>query len=177
MRRKPYFNRVEAVFHYASPVDFLIQGIKFNGSLHYARLLGILMAQELSERYSSSHSGLPQLIIPVPLHTTRLRGRGYNQALELARPIASRFDIPVDYSSCNRIRETALQSGLPAKSRRRNIKGAFRISGLQADHVVIVDDVMTTGYTVNELARWLRAAGVGRIDVWACARASLMKYK
>jgi len=176
MRRGPYFDRVDAVFHYASPIDFFIQRLKFNGQLNYARLLGKLMAIELSDRYSATGSELPDLIIPVPLHPARLRERGFNQALELARPIAARFNIPIDYKSCLRIRETAKQSDLPAKSRRQNVKGAFQICGLQADHVVIIDDVMTTGCTVNEFASKIRGTGVTRIDVWTCARASQLNY-
>lgn len=170
--RTPNFARSHAIFHYASPVDFFIQRLKFNSKLNYARLLGFLMARELAQRYSSDTDDLPKIIIPVPLHPARLRDRGYNQALELARPISTLFNIPIDYSCCVRIHNTALQSDLPAKSRRKNVKGAFRMQAVEADHVVIIDDVMTTGYTVNELAGVIRSTGVGRVDIWACARAS-----
>jgi ComF family protein len=170
--RMPNFDRVNAVFHYVSPIDFFIQRLKFNGKLSYARLLGYLMANALEDRYSAATWKLPDLIIPVPLHFLRLRERGYNQALEIARPIAARFNIPIDYLECIRSRATELQSTLSGKERRQNVKDAFRISSLQADHVVIIDDVMTTGYTINELAGKLRKAGASRIDVWICARAS-----
>jgi len=133
------------------------------------------MAIALSERYALSEDGRPDVIIPVPLHVSRLRDRGYNQALELARPIANRLNIPIDYQSCVRIRETAAQADLPAKLRRSNVKGAFQIHKLDAEYVAIIDDVMTTGYTVAELSRQARNAGVKKIDIWTCARASLVR--
>jgi len=129
------------------------------------------MAVELSKRYSVADE-LPEAIIPVPLFPSRLRSRGYNQALELARPIANQLDIPIDYKSCTRTRETVMQSDLPAKLRRRNVKGAFQTRSIDADYVAIIDDVMTTGYTVDELARVVRSSGVKKIDIWICARAS-----
>jgi len=117
---------------------------------------------------------MPEIIIPVPLHRTRLRERGFNQALEIARPIARSLSIPVDYKSCERVRKTSAQSLLPAAERRKNIKGAFRVTRpIAARHVAILDDVMTTGHTVQELAATLRKAGVERIDVWVVARTSL----
>jgi ComF family protein len=172
MRRTPAFEHTYAVFHYASPVDFLIQRLKFNRKLNHARLLGSLMADELSKRYATAAGDLPEVIIPVPLHPSRLCDRGYNQALELARPVAALLNIAVDHQSCTRTRETAMQSDLPAKLRRKNVKGAFQIRGIDADHVAIIDDVMTTGYTVDELAGAMRGYGVKKIDVWVCARAS-----
>jgi ComF family protein len=171
LREAPSFDQTHAVFHYAPPVDFFIKRLKFDKKLNYARLLARLMALELSRRYPDA-SGLPDVIIPVPLHKSRLRSRGYNQALELARPIAAFFNIPLDYQCCARMRDTALQSDLPAALRRKNVKDAFQSGRIKADHVVIVDDVMTTGHTVNELARMMREGGVNRIDVWICARAS-----
>lgn len=171
LRKTPGFDSTYAVFHYAPPVDFLIQRLKFNRKLNYARLLGSLMAVELSKRYSVADE-LPEAIIPVPLFPSRLRSRGYNQALELARPIANQLDIPIDYKSCTRTRETVMQSDLPAKLRRRNVKGAFQTRSIDADYVAIIDDVMTTGYTVDELARVVRSSGVKKIDIWICARAS-----
>lgn len=174
LREAPSFDRTHAVFHYATPVDFFIKRLKFSKKLNYARLLARLMAEELARRYPDA-SGLPDLIIPVPLHRSRLRSRGYNQALELARPIAAFFNIPLDYQCCVRNRDTALQSDLPASQRRKNVKDAFQAGRINADHVVLVDDVMTTGHTVNELARIMRKRGVARIDVWTCARASYAK--
>lgn len=166
----PAYDRVLSVFTYASPVDHLIQDLKFNRKLHIARLLGDIMAGHLEQHVQTR----PDLIIPVPLHGARLHERGYNQALELARPIARKLNLPIDYRSCERSRATPAQSDLPAMERPRNVQGAFNITGsFRGRHVAIIDDVMTTGSTVEELAAALRNAEASAIDVWVCARASL----
>jgi len=166
----PAYDRVLSVFTYASPVDHLIQDLKFHHKLHIARLLGDIMASNLALRVQTR----PDLIIPVPLHSARLRERGYNQALELARPIARKLNLPIDYRSCERSRATPAQSDLPAKERPHNVEGVFNITGnFKGRHVAIIDDVMTTGSTVEELAAALRKADARSIDVWVCARASL----
>jgi ComF family protein len=116
--------------------------------------------------------------VPVPLHPARLRERGYNQALELARPLARAWDVPLAEALLARTRSTAAQANLDAKARRRNLRDAFEFHGAVLDgkepaalHVVLVDDVMTTGTTLRECARVLKRAGFSRVDVWALARA------
>ena len=117
---------------------------------------------------------LPDILLPVPLHANRLRQRGYNQALELARPIAAELKLPLDIDSCRRMKATAEQVGLSAKSRRSNIKGAFEVKDSFEDkRVAVIDDVMTTGSTVHELSQQLINAGAKQVDVWVCARAVL----
>ena len=116
---------------------------------------------------------LPDLLLSVPLHRRRLRQRGYNQALELARPLAQALHVPLRHDRLQRRRHTGAQTELDAVSRRRNVRGAFAVRegvALPA-HVAILDDVMTTGATLAECARVLRRAGVARVDVWALARA------
>ncbi len=165
-KRPPPFDRCLAPLHYRHPVDYLLTRLKFHQKLANARLLGNLMAHWLRSVEP------PELIIPVPLHPARLRERGYNQALELARPIGKRLGIAIDSRSCRRVVDTAPQTGLSAKQRHTNLRNAFAVTGqLKARHVAILDDVITTGHTVEEMARTLRRAGVARIDVWACARA------
>lgn len=132
-------------------------------------MLGKLLADALATRHSDS---LPQAIIPVPLHHKRQRDRGFNQALEIARPVARALKIPLNFKSCHRIRSTMAQSTLNAEKRRANIRGAFKIKEkLNIRHVAIIDDVITTGQTVNELSRMLRQHGVNNIEVWSIARA------
>ncbi len=116
---------------------------------------------------------LPQLLLVVPLHQKRLRQRGYNQALELARPLARALDVPLRHDILQRFRATDAQTELDALSRRRNVRGAFvlREGVALPAHVAILDDVMTTGATLAECARVLRRNGVQRVDVWALARA------
>ena len=115
---------------------------------------------------------LPDCLIPVPLHPTRLRQRGYNQALEIARPLSTRLQIPLEIDAVRRIRATPAQALLPLKERARNVRGAFvarrRFDG---QRVAIVDDVMTSGHTANSLAQCLRRAGAENIEVWVVARA------
>ncbi len=167
LRQPPRYARVLTLCRYTSPADDLIKQLKFQGKLAHARLLGELLAAQLATRIEKP----PQRIIPVPLHRTRLRERGFNQAVELARPIAARFDIPIDVSSCVRVRATPAQSTLPAAQRQANVHNAFRIRrSIPVRHVAILDDVITTGHTVNELAQALRRAGVPVIEVWAVAR-------
>ncbi len=171
-RRPPPFEHLSAVFQYAEPVSSLIQALKFHGGLSHARLLGELMAA-----YLEAGAPMPRLLLPVPLHRRRLRERGYNQALELARPIARRLGIPLDYRCCLRVAATAMQSQLSVKARRGNVRNAFRVTPRPGfEHVAVIDDVLTTGHTVMELVRCLKAAGAGRVDVWVCARALLHGY-
>lgn len=166
LRRPPPVTRTAAAFAYTTPLDRLILDLKFHRRLHLAPLLGALMAEHLAAQER------PQVLLPVPLHPARLRERGYNQALELARPLSRRLGLPIDLALCRRVRATAQQATLTARERRRNLRGAFAVTRRpEYAHVVLVDDVVTTGATVFELARMLRAAGVARVDVWACARA------
>ncbi|NIR60176.1 MAG: ComF family protein [Gammaproteobacteria bacterium] len=168
LRRPPPFERALAVFRYASPLDELVKALKFHGRLAHARLLGELLAAAAA----GLPGPLPQGLIPVPLHRTRLAERGFNQALEIARPVARALDIPLAPGAARRLRPTAAQTGLEPRQRRANVRGAFAIARLPpVRHVAIVDDVMTTGHTAAELARALRRTGVRRVEVWCVARA------
>jgi ComF family protein len=122
---------------------------------------------------SQAPRDLPGAIVPVPLHPSRLRKRGYNQALELAKPLAKRLGIPVSREVLHRTRATHAQTELTAIQRRRNVRGAFavNIDGNAPEHVAVLDDVFTTGATLAECACVLKRAGVQRVDVWALARA------
>ena len=167
-KKPPPHDSCFAPLHYQYPVDHLLTQLKFHQKLVHARLLGTLMSRWLTQPTQ------PRLLVPVPLHPARLRERGLNQALELARPIAKRLQLPIDTQICQRVTATAAQSGLNMTQRRKNIRNAFRVTGkLPAKQIVIIDDVITTGNTVNEMAQTLRQAGAERIDVWACARAAL----
>ena len=152
---------------YQSPGDHLLQKLKFNGRLEMARVLGELMAHWLE----SVCEQLPDIVIPVPLHQDRLRERGFNQAIELALPIARHLGLPMDIRSCIRTKTTAPQSDLSRKARIKNVKDAFEVVRPVSGHVAIIDDVMTTGSTAHELARTLRQAGATRVEAWICARA------
>lgn len=166
-KKPPVFDTTTALFHYQEPARHLLHALKFNHRHACARLLGELMAVRLAQLPEP-----PELIIPVPLHPRRYFERGFNQALELARPLSEQLGIPLDTRHCHRIRATPPQTQLDALQRRRNLRGAFQIKGtLSANHVAILDDIVTTGTTVSELARVLKRAGIERIDIWCCARA------
>lgn len=163
----PAYTASSALFRYAFPIDRLIQGLKYHGQLHHARLLGELLAARLAP-----HPTRPECILPVPLHAARLRERGYNQSLELARILARRLEVDLDYRSLQRTRATAPQTGLPLDQRARNVRQAFALApGFSARHVAIVDDVMTSGHTAEAVAKCLRRAGVEEVEVWVVARA------
>ncbi|MGE5154249.1 MAG: ComF family protein [Bdellovibrio bacteriovorus] len=166
-RRAPRYDRCIAALRYATPVPALVGAAKFRGRLNAARLLG----QVLAEAVRGAGEPLPEVLVPVPLHRARLAERGYNQALEIARVLGRVLALPMDDGCCERILATLPQAGLDEAKRRHNIRGAFRArSPLGWRHLAIVDDVVTTGSTVEELARVLRRAGAERIAVWAVAR-------
>jgi ComF family protein len=162
----PPFDNVLALFEYEAPISSLIHQLKFSGNLLIARWLATQWID-----YLKNMNTLPDLILPVPLHHTRLKDRGFNQALEIAKPIGQYFHIPIDTRSCIRIKNTEAQSSLPASKRKYNLKNAFGLShSLSANHIAILDDVVTTGNTVSEIAFLLRKIGVKKIDVWCCAQ-------
>jgi len=160
-------------FRYEHPVDELIRRLKYQGAIAHARLLGVLLAEAVRERSEA----LPALLVPVPLHQARWRERGFNQAAAIARYAGHLLDVPVMRHGVVRVRDTPSQTALDVNARRRNVHGAFAVRAgrafdrlLAAGHVAIVDDVITTGSTMNELQTVLLAAGVSRVDVWAVAR-------
>jgi ComF family protein len=147
----------------------MVRAVKYHGAVAHARVLGELLAARLRARPLPCW---PEVLLPVPLAPRRFRERGYNQAIELARGLERRLSIPLRTDVLVRVRETREQAGLPRSERRKNLRAAFAVRGpLQAMHVALVDDVITTGSTVNELAKMLKAAGVRRVEVWAVARA------
>lgn len=165
LRHAPPLQQVRAAFLYRAPLDRLLPRLKFHASLACARLLGECMAA------SASHWPRPQALIAIPLHPSRLRQRGYDQALELARPLAQRLRLPLRDELLRRVRATSAQSRLDAPARRRNLRAAFRAGGRDLPrHVALVDDVMTTGATLHAAADALQRAGVQRVDAWVCAR-------
>ncbi len=166
--RPPHYDAAHALFPYRWPLDRLITRMKFGGRLSLARDLGTLLGQRLGDTVEA--------LVPVPAHPARRRERGYNQAEILARHAARAAGLPLWHRVVVRRRATPAQTALTAAARRRNLRGAFAVAEGKAGeirglHLAIVDDVMTTGSTVNELARVLRQAGADRVEVWVIARA------
>jgi len=162
-----HLNFVCALYRYQYPINFLIQAMKFHNKIIIAKSFGRLLAEKI---YAEGRP-LPECIIPVPLHRSRIRQRGYNQSLEIVRAAAKDLTIPIAINACNRNRPTRPQTSLKIDQRKKNVIKAFDIvKNFNCDHVAIVDDVMTTGHTVNELVNALSRAGIARIDIWVCAR-------
>lgn len=163
----PAFDETFAPFSHDRAIRYLIIQLKFHNHCPSVRLLGSLLAD-----YLKKTAELPDCIIPIPLHKNRYCERGFNQSIEIARILSKRLELPLDLYSCSRHRDTAHQIGLTGTQRNENIKNAFSISPkFNAKHVALVDDVMTTGSTVNELAAALKIAGCHRVQVWVCAKA------
>ncbi len=165
-RRSPPLTETRAVFRYEPPLDRLLPRLKFHNDLAAGRVCGGLMAEALGD------TGRPEALIPLPLHGNRLRSRGFDQTLELAKPLARILQLPLLDAALVRVRDTAPQSRLDATARRRNLRRAFAVRpgvALPA-HVALVDDVMTAGATLHAAADALLRAGVKRVDAWVCAR-------
>ena len=166
-QRAPRFERAIAPFRYAFPMQQLIGALKFGQRLPLAPLLGELLLDELLARGVEP----PDCLLPVPLHRSRMRERGFNQAVEIARPLARHWHVPVDIHSCRRVGDSGSLKNLHRDERRKVIRGVFELDGSVRDRrIVIVDDVITTGSTANEMARLLKRAGAQRVEVWAVAR-------
>lgn len=165
-RRPPRYTSVHAAFRYAAPVDRLVQGAKYNARFDWLEILSARLLERVRTR-----AGEVDAVVPVPLHRSRLRSRGYNQALELARPIARSLNLPLRLD-IERVRSTPPQATMKLDDRRRNVRNAFatnhEFTGLRA---AIVDDVMTSGATAQALADILRRAGAVSAEVWILARA------
>ncbi len=155
---------VHASFAYAFPVDRLVTDAKFRGRADAARLLGTLMAVR-----PPPDLGRFDFLCPIPIPTLRLLRRGYNQALEMSRPLAPALDCRLDPERLARCGWQRPQSTLSAGARHMNLRDAFVGNGMAGAHVVLLDDVMTTGATLRAAARAARRAGALRVEAWVCA--------
>ncbi len=162
---QPYFDRVVAPYLYGFPATVLIQGLKYRGNLACARPLVAGLTQVLEpEPY-------PDLMIPMPLAPARMAERGFNQSAELARGLAADFGLTISFDVCRRVRESAPQASLPWKQRAKNVRNAFACDAdLKGKSVAVVDDVLTTGATLNELALTLKRRGAREVVGWIAAR-------
>jgi ComF family protein len=162
LARPPAFDATVAALEYRFPADVLVQALKFRSELSLAAFFGKLLTATAREPVD--------LVVPVPLFPRRLKERGFNQAMEIARHVARGAGTRLDPHACERVVDTRPQFDLPMDERERNVRGAFRCNGFLGGRVAVVDDVMTTGSTLNEIARTLKQAGAERVVNWVLAR-------
>jgi ComF family protein len=165
LKSPPAFTRTIAAFRYEFPVDRLIQALKYNHQLPLANWFGGCLSEQIA---ADEHD----LLLPLPLHPSRLQDRGFNQSVEIARAIHRRLGIPMNVDCLTRIRATPPQAALPLKERAKNVRGAFECTvNLSGKRILLVDDVMTTGSTLRECARVLELHGAAQITLAVVARA------
>ena len=176
----PWFDRVIAQLAYQEPLSKLIQGYKFANQLNLLPSLSECLIQQIQSVRDKGYQ-LPDALIAVPLHPQRLRQRGFNQSLLLANRVSKHLKIPLLNSLILRIKNTGDQASLNRKQRKSNIYKAFQISPSnkidlsQINKIAIIDDVITSGNTCNELARILKKAGITFVDIWCIAKTPFIK--
>lgn len=170
LQHPPVFDRSISLFEYRQDAAELMLQLKFKDRLVLARLFGQLLVNKII--LLGQHQ--VDAVLPVPLHNNRLRWRGFNQSAELSRMVCQQLNIPVLLDHVQRSRNTSQQTGLDAKQRRKNMRRAFEVvKPLPYRRIAIVDDVVTTGSTANELAKTLKKSGVETVVVWSIARAPI----
>jgi ComF family protein len=164
MRYPPDFDATRAAFDYRFPIDTLLHQLKYSHNLVLAEFAAENLLMALPEQK-------PDLLFAMPLHVSRLRERGFNQSVEIAKPIAWALNIPLKLEGYAKIRETEPQAALPWKQRHANVRGAFACDlDLKNKHIAVIDDVMTTGSTLNEFAKTLKKRGAEKVSAWVVAR-------
>jgi len=164
LTHSPAYDATHAALSYDFPADALVHALKFRGELALAALLAGLLAPKL-------RAAQVDHVVPVPLSAERIRSRGYNQAVEIARHLRRQA---LELALCERTRDAPPQIELPYGERQRNVRGAFRCTrSLDGARIAVVDDVMTTGATLEEIARTLKAAGAAHVENWVVARTPL----
>lgn len=165
-RKKPPLDRTITAYLFEEPLRTLLHHFKYDGALYLRRFLAHLMLDALPPESLQS-----QCLVPVPLHPKRLGQRGFNQAAELSKWLAKKLKMVCELNLCKRIIHTPPQVSLDSKQRQQNLRNAFQSKPTQYQHITLVDDLLTTGSTANELAKTLKEQGVARVDLWCCARA------
>lgn len=164
IRQKPAFDAVYCHYHYDAFLRYILHEYKYNNALYLRTFIVKRMLDALPVNFSS------QCLVPVPIHTSKLKQRGFNQAVLLAKLLGNYLNIPVNISLCRKIKPTPSQVTLNRKQRRNNVKNTFLATCAPYEHITLVDDLLTTGATTNELAKIIKQQGVKKVDVWCLAR-------
>ncbi|KGP63108.1 competence protein ComF [Legionella norrlandica] len=165
IKKRPNFDNAYVAYQFEEPLRGLLHQFKYHNGLYLASFLNQLLINAIPP-----NAPKPECLIPVPMHPKRLKIRGFNQAAVLSKLLARQLKIPYDLYRCKKVINTATQVSLSGEERRKNLKNAFYTPPLPYEHVMLVDDLLTTGSTANELAYTLKKAGVKRVDICCCAR-------
>lgn len=171
IRQQPFFDKIHVSYEYEGVLPFLIQQFKYQKKLHLMSYLADLIMDNIM----TLEPPLPDLLIPVPMHITKLRKRGLNHSALLTVEIARRLARPYSLSHCIVVKNTRSQVGLSKQKRRKNRSNSIIAMPTEAKTVAVIDDVVTTGSTANAIAHALKLKGVNRVEIWSCARAQLKK--
>lgn len=164
----PHFDHTHALFTYDFPANALLQHFKYQQAHHLAYTFGHLFTRHLQKNHAAQNI---DVIFPMPMHPIRLKERGFNQSLEIARILAKNLQLSLDFESCYRKKYTPPQATLPLKDRVKNMQNVFACDKhLQGLNIAIVDDVMTSGASLNALAKTLKQAGAAKVECWVVAR-------
>ncbi|HEY7986834.1 MAG TPA: ComF family protein [Methylophilaceae bacterium] len=169
LQHPPAFDATIAAFNFVFPMDALLRALKYRGELSVAEIAANGLMSSLE------HHDLPDLLIPMPLHPQRLQERGFNQAMEISRRIVRHTSCQLSTNSVIRLRHGEPQASLPLNKRAKNVKGVFAVNdtaniNLRGKRIAVVDDIMTSGASLNELAKTLKKAGATRVECWVVAR-------
>jgi len=168
IKYQPVFDKVVAPYAFEEPLRSLVHAYKYKQALHLqAFMVELMLSKPPSDLYQT------QCLIPMPIHKNRLKKRGFNQASLLAKGLSKHTKIPYKNNLASKIKDTPSQAELNQQERRRNLRDVFVVEDTDDKHVTIIDDLLTTGSSANELAKTLKKQGVNTVTVWCCARASL----
>lgn len=165
IKNTPHFDKTITAYRFEEPLRSLLHQFKYQQKLYLTSFLSQLIINAWEEERIK-----PQCLIPMPMHPQKIKTRGFNQTVLLTRTLAKKLEIPMDLSSCQKVINTIPQAQLDGEDRPHNIRGAFHVSAMPYQHVALIDDLLTTGSTANELAITVKKTGVERVDLWCCAR-------
>lgn len=164
IKKKPHFDKAWIGYRFEEPLRGLLHRFKYQENLYLGSFLTHLMLKSIPQNFHT------QCLIPIPMHPTRLKERGFNQAQILAKLLGKSLNIPYNIQHCHKIINTAPQATLSGQDRRKNLHKAFAVKPIPYTKVTLVDDLLTTGSTANALAKILKQNGATEVDIWCCAR-------
>jgi ComF family protein len=164
-QKKPWVDSVFTAYRFEEPLRTLMHEFKYRQGLHLSSYFSQLMLNALpSDLYKTD------CLVPVPMHPKRIRQRGFNQSAVLTKQLSRALKLPFSLSYCRKMTNTAPQASLNATERKKNLRGVFQAKQGSYQHITLIDDLLTTGSTANELAKTLKAQGVQQVNLWCCAR-------